>query len=179
MILSFYILAICAVISAVMVISRPNPMHSALWLLVTLVSMAGIYLQLNAEFVAAIQVIIYAGGVLVLYIFVIMLVDLSKEAALKAVFHGRTQIVLACTMTALVLGTVLFSGLSEVDPVIFQEAVGTGTTDTTRLLAQELFTTYLYPFEVASILLLVAMIGAVTLTRRPTAVPESEGGSES
>ena len=80
---------------------------------------------------------------------------------------------------ALVLGTVLFSGLSEVDPVVFQETVGTGTTDTTKLLAKELFTTYLYPFEVASILLLVAMIGAVTLTRKPAAASESEGGSES
>ena len=176
MILSFYILAAIVVISSVMVVTRRNPMHSALWLLVTLVSMAGVYLLLNAEFVAAIQVIIYAGGVLVLYIFVIMLVDLSKEAALRAVFHNSLQVGLAFAMTAIAMGIVLWSGLSDLQSVDFQGTIEGGTADTTRVLAKELFTTYLYPFEVASILLLVAMIGAVVLARRSTVGAEPEGG---
>ena len=176
MILSFYILAAIVVISSVMVVTRRNPMHSALWLLVTLVSMAGVYLLLNAEFVAAIQVIIYAGGVLVLYIFVIMLVDLSKEAALRAVFHNPVQVGLAFAMTVIAMVIVLWSGLSDLQSVDLQGTIEGGTADTTRMLAKELFTTYLYPFEVASILLLVAMIGAVVLARRSTVGAEPEGG---
>lgn len=179
MIVSFYILAVVAVISAVMVVTRPNPMHSALWLLVTLVSLGGIYLQLNAEFVAAIQVIIYAGGVLVLYVFVIMLVDLSKEAALRAVFHSPLQIVSALAMAVLVGAVVLWVGLSGVEEFSLEQVSGGAAVDSTRAFSKELFVTYLYPFEIASVLLLVAMIGSVVLARRRAPASESEGESES
>ncbi len=177
MILSFYVLAAVAVISALMVVIRPNPMHSALWLLVTLVSMAGIYLLLGAEFVAAIQVIIYAGGVLVLYIFVIMLVDLSKEASLRAVFHKPAQVVFAFAAATLGLVVVLWVGFGGMETFSFDRPpAAEAAVDSTRALATTLFLTYLYPFEVASILLLVAMIGSVILARR--SMPEAKAGKE-
>ncbi len=169
MLLSFYILAVVAVVSALMVVTRPNPMHSALWLLVTFFSIAGIYLLLNAEFVAAIQLIIYAGGVLVLYVFVIMLVDLSEEARLRAVFHKPRQVAFAVVFAGLVMAVVLWLGMGGIQEFAIEEAaVAESTADTTRTFAKELFITYLYPFEIASVLLLVAMIGSVILARRGT-----------
>lgn len=177
--LSFYILAVVAVVSALMVVTRPNPMHSALWLLVTFFSLAGVYLLLNAEFVAAIQIIIYAGGVLVLYIFVIMLVDLSKEAALRAVFHKPTQVIFAIVFAGLLLMVVLWLGKGGIEPFSVEEGVVMGAaTDSTRSLAKELFLTYLYPFEIASFLLLVAMIGSVVLARRGSATANSAEENE-
>lgn len=163
---SFVILAVVAVVSALMVVTRPNPMHSALWLLVTFISIAGIYLQLNAEFIAAVQIIVYAGGVLVLYIFVIMLVDLSKEASMRSVFHQPTQFVLAIVFAAAVLIAIVLIGQNGITQIGFTSVTAESATDSTRQVAQELFLKYLYPFEIASVLLLVAMIGAVVLARR-------------
>lgn len=170
MVWSFYILALAAVVSALMVVKSRNPMHSALWLLVTFCSIAGIYLLLNAEFVAAVQIIIYAGGVLVLYIFVIMLVDLSKEASMRPVIHKPRQVFFALLFAAALVLIVIWtarSGVAGRDIVAMEGAAG----DSTRILAKELFLTYLYPFEVASVLLLVAMIGSVVLARR-SRIPE-------
>ena len=184
MAVSFYILAVVVVISAVMVISRRNPMHSALWLFVTLLGLAGVYLLLGAEFVAAIQVIVYAGGVLVLYIFVIMLMDLSKEAALRSVFHKPAQVISAIAMTVLVMAVILVerhgdSTITYLETGRSADETSVFAVDTTRELAKDLFLTYLYPFEVASILLLVAMIGSVVLARRAMPAGESETEKDS
>jgi NADH-quinone oxidoreductase subunit J len=164
---SFYILAAVIVFSALMVVTRRNPMHAALWLLVTFFALAGVYLLMNAEFVAAIQIIIYAGGVIVLYIFVIMLVDLSKEASLWAAFHKRVQLLSAIVFAVLIMAVVLWVSRGGIVPFSIGEtpSVVSGS-DTTRSFAKELFLTYLYPFEIASVLLLVAMIGSVILARR-------------
>lgn len=179
MVLSFYILAVLVVISAIMVVTRPNPMHSALWLLVTFFCIAGIYLLLNAEFVAAIQLIIYAGGVLVLYVFVIMLVDLSKEAALRAVFHRPMQVGFALVFALLLFAVVWQVGRIGIEEFTMEQAAATeAATDSTRTLAKELFLKYLYPFEIASVLLLVAMIGSVILARRSRVAESSSGENE-
>ncbi len=171
MVWSFYILAVAVVISALMVVKSKNPMHSALWLLVTFCSIAGIYLLLNAEFVAAIQIIIYAGGVLVLYIFVIMLVDLSKEASVRPVIHKPRQVFFALLFAAALVLIVIWTARSGVAEREFIAVAGGD--DSTRVFAKELFLTYLYPFEVASVLLLVAMIGSVVLARRSRAAEKS------
>jgi NADH-quinone oxidoreductase subunit J len=174
MVLSFYILGAVALVSSLMVVTRRNPMHSALWLLVTFLSLAGIYLLLNAEFVAAVQVIIYAGGVLVLYIFVIMLVDLSKEAALRAAFSKPRQLLFAIVFAGLLLAVVMWVSMRGIVPFTIEETASVaGAADTTRTFARELFLTYLYPFEIASVLLLVAMIGSVVLARRGMTPPKS------
>ncbi len=179
--LSFYILGAVVLLSSLMVITRRNPMHAALWLLVTFFALAGIYLLMSAEFVAAIQIIIYAGGILVLYIFVIMLVDLSKEASIRAAFHKRRQLLTAVVIAFLVMATLLWvSGQGIVAFSITDPSVAaTNGADTTRAFAKELFLTYLYPFEVASVLLLVAMIGAVILARRSRPAITSNGENES
>jgi NADH-quinone oxidoreductase subunit J len=185
MVWSFYILAVASVVSALMVVKSRNPMHSALWLLVTFCSIAGIYLLLNAEFVAAIQIIIYAGGVLVLYIFVIMLVDLSKKESLQQITHKPRQVFFAILFTAALVVIVLWTGRAGITgrEVIEEAMLGDvtaveGTVDSTRMFAKELFLTYLYPFEVASVLLLVAMIGSVILARRSRPQDDSAGENE-
>jgi NADH-quinone oxidoreductase subunit J len=170
---SFYILGTVALASAVMVVTRRNPMHSALWLLVTLFSLAGIYLLLSAEFVAAVQLIIYAGGVLVLYVCVIMLVDLSKEAAVRAAFHKPRQIFFAVLFAALLMVIILQVSGPGITPFSIEDVEPVVRADTTRDFASELFLTYLYPFEIASVLLLVAMIGSVILARRAKKPAES------
>ncbi len=177
--LSFYILAIVTALSAVMVVTRRNPMYSALWLLVTLISMAGIYLLLNAEFVAAIQVIVYAGGVLILYVFVIMLVDLSSDEGPRPAFHKPLQIGAALVTATLIGGIVLSITMGGVESLSRGGAAEGVAADSTKALARELFLTYLYPFEIASILLLAAMIGSVVLARRSTPAAKPEGERES
>ncbi len=179
MLLSFYVLGVVAVASAIMVVTRRNPMHSALWLLVTFLSLAGVYLLLNAEFVAAVQVIIYAGGIVVLYIFVIMLVDLSKEAALRSAFHSPGQLMFALVFAFLLLVVVIWVGLRGIEPSAVSEAATAAyAPDATRAFAKHLFLTYLYPFEIASVLLLVAMIGAVILARRSSPPADSAATGE-
>jgi len=170
--LAFQILAIIAVVSAFMVVTRRNPMHSALWLLVTFFALAGIYLLLNAEFVAAIQIIIYAGGILILYVFVIMFVDLSKEATLRKAFHHPVQVTVAAIFAVMVMVVVISVTMGGIEPFDIGATTSAVTGDTTRAFARELFSKYLYPFEIVSVLLLVAMIGAVILARR-SAVVES------
>ncbi len=177
--LSFYILAIVTVIAALMVVASRNPMYSALWLFVTLFCIAGIYLQLNAEFVAAIQIIIYAGGILILYAFVIMLVDLSGEDGPRPAFHKPLQIGAALAMAALVGGVVVWITQGGVEPFSLVRAAEGVAADSTKAFARELFVTYLYPFEIASFLLLAAMIGSVVLARRSTPAAEPEGEKES
>ena len=180
MMVSFYILGAVVLASSIMVVTRRNPMHAALWLLVTFFGLAGVYLLLRAEFVAAVQIIIYAGGVLVLYIFVIMLVDLSKEAALRAAFHRPKQTAFAIVFAGMVMVAVIWVSVSGIEPFsIGEAAVAERAADTTREFARELFLTYLYPFEIASVLLLVAMIGAVILARRGVTPTNSAGEKES
>ena len=177
--LSFYILAIVTTLSAVMVVTRRNPMYSALWLLVTLISMAGIYLLLNAEFVAAIQVIVYAGGILILYAFVIMFVDLSGPEGSRSPFHKPLQIGVALAIAVLTGGFVISITQGGVKSLTSGGGADAVAADSTRAFARELFTTYLYPFEIASILLLAVMIGAVVLARRSTPAAEPEGEKDS
>jgi NADH-quinone oxidoreductase subunit J len=177
--LSFIILAIVTLIAAMAVVYCRNPMYSALWLFLSLLSIAGIYLLLNAEFVAAIQVIVYAGGILILYAFVIMLVDLSGEGGPRPAFHKPLQIGAAFVMAALVGGFVLWITKGGVGSFSLGGGAEGMAADSTRALAQNLFLKYLYPFEIASFLLLTAMIGAVVLARRLTPAAEPEGEKES
>jgi len=167
--ITFYLLAGIAVISALLVITRRNPVYSALWLVASLFSVAGIYLLLNAEFLAAMQILLYAGGIIVLFLFVIMLV--GGEPRLKKRYL-KGQLFLALPLGLVVLGEVIViiyrsagSMGGEVTPLspseIFDSRAGH-----TASLGQTLFTDYLFPFEVVSMILLVALIGAAILGRR-------------
>ncbi|MBI3804775.1 MAG: NADH-quinone oxidoreductase subunit J [Nitrospirae bacterium] len=162
---------------AVVAITSPNLIYSALALLVTLIHVAGIYVLLSAEFVAAVQVIVYAGAILVLYLFVLMIFSEHQgQQALHAtypvgVFLGGLALV---EMLVVYWGTGAASDGGAVGPPVWAE-VGN-----TQAIGALLYTKYLFPFEIASIILLVAMVGAITLGKRTTRakeVPAATNGS--
>lgn len=162
--LVFALLAGVGLSSAVMVITRKNLVHSAMYLIVTFFSVAAVYVLLHAEFLAVVQVLVYAGGIMVLFLFVIMLVDLPREVA--APRRGRRgHVAAAALLTALVVGSLgVYVWASGLRPAPDTSALGAegGNLET---VAITLFRYYLLPFEVVSILLLVAMVGAITLAK--------------
>ncbi len=181
----FFIFAILTVFSALMVISRRNPVSSGVWLLGTFVSIAAIYILLNAQFIAIIQITIYAGAILVLVLFVIMLLNL-REAG-----HSFTDLVFNTRQGIAVL---VFAGLFVLEMITililryYPVNSGLGTYSNAKIasdgaiqsLSEVLFTKYLLPFEVASVTLLVAIIGAVVLTRKNVGARDNarKGGEE-
>jgi NADH-quinone oxidoreductase subunit J len=161
----FYFFAGLAVISAILVVTRRNTVHSAIFLITSLLATAGIYLQLQAEFLFVVQIILYVGGIMVLFIFVIMLVNL--DVTMRQVQFNRQWLV--ATVLALVLGAqilfafwVVHSGGTLNLPAASPSALQPNT----EQVGQVLFENYMLPFEIASILLLVAMIGAVVMAKR-------------
>jgi len=159
----FYALAGVAVVSALLVITRRNPVHSAIWLIITLLSVALLYLQLQAEFIAAVQIILYIGGIMVLFLFVIMLVNL--DVALRQEQFNRQWGVagLAALLLAAELAGVIYLGRGT---MALPQAPPGALQPNTELIGSALYQAYMLPFEIASLLLLVAMVGAVVMTRR-------------
>lgn len=181
----FFIFAALAIVSAISVVVRRNPVHSGVSLLVTFVCFAAIYILLNAQFIAVIQVTIYAGAILILVLFVIMLLNLRQSGPkfLDLIFNTRLGIASLVFVGLLMLEFVTLFALNAISPARISGAYGNSTIATKgaiQSLSEVLFTKYLYPFEVASVLLLVAIIGAVVLSRRgtPPAVPVRKGGKE-
>jgi len=161
--LFFYLLATMILVSAVITITRRNAVHATIWMISTLLGVAGLYLHQHAEFLAAVQVIVYIGGITVLFLFVIMLVNLDAAAKLRQ-YGGQTKIVLVCAAAMLAeLGVFIYKGA---DSFYFAEPAGGSLQPNTQLIALALYRDYLLPFEIASILLLVAMVGAVVLAKR-------------
>jgi len=162
----FVILAVFTVVTAVLVIVQRNPVTSAIFLILTFFSLAGIYLLLHAEFIAAVQVIVYAGAIMVLFLFVIMLLNPEKEKRLVArnrLMRG-VGILLGVALLlqiGLVFREVLLEGTRGKFPPEKVAALGN-----TQVVAQLLFTDFLLPFEITSVLLLVAIIGAIILAKR-------------
>jgi NADH-quinone oxidoreductase subunit J len=158
----FYVLAAVMVASAVMTITRRSAVHSAVFLVLSFLCLAGIFVILEAEFLAAVQVLVYAGGIMVLFLFVVMLVDLDRS-------DGPSRTWQAALGSLLVVGLVLLLMSTVVDwrPPSVPEApafrAGGGNLQAVGML---LYQDYLLPFEVASLLLLVAMVGAVILALR-------------
>lgn len=162
----FYTLAALIVGFGVLVVTTKNPVHCVLFLVANFLCVAMIYVLLAAEFLAMIQILVYAGGIVVLYLFVVMLVNLRRPP--DAHVDGRRQARFGFGLVALLLGEmsaiVVYSGAhpSSVVGVAPQFPAG-GNTETIGML---LYTDYLVPFELASILLLVAMVGAIVLARK-------------
>lgn len=164
--LIFFYFAAVIVISSILTVASRNLVHGALFLLLMFFHMAGLYVILNAEFLAMVQIIVYAGGILVLYLFTITLMNVDKEV-IKERFHKNS--VMAASVASLILFSlvVLFAGrqftLTEgAYSVEFVKANGGNA----FLLGKELFTTFLFPFEVASVILLLAMVGAIVLVKK-------------
>ena len=153
----FYFLSFVAVLSALMVVFSKNPVHSVLYLIITFFAIAGHYVLLNAQFLAAVHVIVYAGAIMVLFLYVIMLLNLNHESET----HKSTLMKLAATISAGLLLVVLVGSIRGSEQMMVQpQQVEVGSV---KDMGRVLFKEFLLPFEISSVLLLVAMIGAVML----------------
>src|ERR1051326_9152701 len=158
----FYMLSGLAVLGGILVITRRNAVHSALALILTLLAVAGLYLMLYAPFVAGVQIILYAGGIMVLFLFVIMLVSIEKAQREEQFNHQWFVGVVATGVLAVLFTFGYIKGHS-----IFPDCVAPLPESlNTQQIGQYLFGPYLLPFEVASLLLLVAIVGAVVMAKK-------------
>jgi NADH-quinone oxidoreductase subunit J len=161
----FHFFSALAIVSAILVVTRRNVVQSAIFLITALLATAGIFLQAHAEFLFIVQVILYAGGIMVLFVFVIMLINL--DVSLHQIQFNKGWWV--GFIVALVVGAELSiaisigrsAHLSQIEP-----APASALEPSTQLVGKVLFSEYMLPFEVASILLLVAMIGAVVMAKK-------------
>jgi NADH-quinone oxidoreductase subunit J len=164
----FFVFAGIAVLSAAMVVTRRNAVHSAVFLITTLLATAGIFLQLRAEFLFIVQIILYVGGIMVLFIFVIMLVNL--DVALNQIKFARQKWVALIVVVALagMTGWMVWSAgkLPGQGLPVRAAAAAEKLPPNAEAVAKSLFGQYLLPFEIASVLLLVAMIGAVVMAKK-------------
>ncbi len=165
----FYIFATLALGGGILTVTRRNTVHSAIWLITSLLGVAGLYLLLRAEFLAGVQIILYVGGIMVLFLFVIMLVNLD-QAARERRFSSLKWISLVCAVALAVLATWFVAkgsarfAVGQANPgSIASLPEGLGNSEQ---ISRVLFSQYLLPFELASILLLVAIIGAVVMGKR-------------
>jgi NADH-quinone oxidoreductase subunit J len=162
--IAFFFLSAVALISAVMVITRRNAVHSIIWLIVTLFSVGGVFLTLHAEFLFAVQVILYVGGIMVLFLFVVMLVNLDVSLK-EAQFNRQWQVAL---VTAVVLMAELGYGIYRGHQgfTLAQVTAAPTSGGNTQAVGLALYQDYMLAVEIASVLLLVAMVGAVIMAKR-------------
>jgi len=159
----FYHAAVIVALS-VLVVTRRNPVHSVLFMLVLFFHLASLYLFLNAEFIAAIQIIVYAGAILVLFLFVVLLLNLKKETIIhRYVTSWPTALVVSVAVFVAIAISVsdLGPGPQNVFDTEYIKEVSH-----VKAIGTELYTRYLFPFEIASVVLLVAIIGAITLAKK-------------
>ncbi|MEO6612425.1 MAG: NADH-quinone oxidoreductase subunit J [Chitinophagaceae bacterium] len=158
----FWFLSIVALFSALMVITNKNPVYSVLWLIATFFAISGHYILLNAQFLAIVNIIVYAGAIMVLFLFVIMLMNLNKESEPRK----NRWLKLAGAVAGGCLLLVLVAALKDTDIKQQQALVNEGGIGLIKSLGKELFTTYVVPFEISSILFLSAMVGAVVIGKK-------------
>ena len=159
--LVFYILSALTIVSALIVVFSKHPMYSVLSLIVCFFTIAGHYVLLNAQFLAITHIIVYAGAIMVLFLFVVMLLNLNRESEP----HKSARLRIAATIAAGMLFVTLIASLRSTDlgKFVTPPASDKGLV---QHVGQKLFTDYLVPFEISSILFLSAMIGAVLLAKR-------------
>lgn len=165
--IGFWILAVLSIGSALMVVLARNPVRSALFLVVTFLAIAVLYITLSAQFLAAVQIMVYAGAIMVLFLFVIMLLNLSAPEALKE--RGTIQQPIALLLGAVFITALLFSqslGEMTTKAAHANEIANLGTVQTIGLSLYSPSLPWLFPFEITSILLLIAVIGAIVLAKR-------------
>ncbi len=166
--LLFIVMGLIAVVCAICVVFQKKPIYSAIFLVQTMIALAVLFILLQAQFIAAIQIIVYAGAVMVLFIFVIMLLNLSRRDEET----GKGKLFLQ-KPSAIILGIILFVMIGVVTlKSVLQGTKGEYTPENintignTQLVGKLLFTDYVFPFEIASILLFVAILGAIVLTKK-------------
>jgi NADH-quinone oxidoreductase subunit J len=161
--LFFFYFALVIAASSLLVVAVRNPIYSALSLLIMFFHVAGLYVMLHAEFLAAVQVIVYAGAILVLYLFVVMLLNLKQDDRYHRQWPAAGAVGSILALEAAVL--TLLKGRTGAARPAASETAGEGIGNT-EALGDVLYSTYLFPFEVASLILLVAMIGAIILAKK-------------
>jgi len=167
--LFFFYFAVVIAAASVMVVAVRNPIYSALALLIMFFHVAGLYVTLHAEFLAAVQVIVYAGAILVLYLFVVMLLNLKQDERYHRQWPVAAGVGSILAVEAAVL--TLLKGGTPAGTSAAPEAATAGLGNT-EALGDVLYSTYLFPFEVASLILLVAMIGAIILAKKDIVISE-------
>jgi NADH-quinone oxidoreductase subunit J len=158
----FYFLSGLTLVSGVLVITRKNPVHSALALIFGLLAQAGLYLMLYAPFVAGVQIILYAGGIMVLFLFVIMLVNLERSRK-EEQFNKQWLVGLAAAVALGVLFVVVYVKGKNLFPNRIAQPIENSNTQQMGVM---LYGQYMFAFEIASLLLLVAIIGAVVMAKK-------------
>ena len=162
---AFYYLAAASVASAILAVTRRNPVHSMLWVLALFLHVAGIFLLMGAEFLAAVQIIVYAGAILVFYLFFLMLLDLPREAAGPR-FGAHWPL---CTAAGLAFAALASSAYEPgLAPAALVMAAGGPSAGSLSAVGMALFTQFALPFEITSLILLAAIVGAVVVARRKT-----------
>jgi len=158
---TFYVFSAIIIFAALRVITTRNPVHAALWLVLAFFTSAGIWLLLKAEFLAIALVLVYVGAVMVLFLFVVMMLDVNFDNLRK---NFRSYIPVGATVGVLVL--------IEMALIVFGSSIGADVTpptpsgSNTRALGKLIYIDYVYPFEIAAVILLVAIIAAIALTHR-------------
>lgn len=150
-----------AVGSAIMMIASKSPVHSVLWLIVVFFAISGHYILLNAQFLAIVNIIVYAGAIMVLFLFVVMLMNLNAET--EPIKNYRLQLVGIISGGALLL--IIVSAVMKIDVEQMVE-MKVGDAGLIKVLGMNLFKNYLLPFEISSVLFLSAMIGAVVIGKK-------------
>lgn len=159
--LAFILLSVMAIGSAIMMITSKSPVHSVLWLIVVFFTISGHYILLNAQFLAIVNIIVYAGAIMVLFLFVVMLMNLNAET--EPIKNYRLQLVGVISGGLLLL--VLLSALMKANEQRLVE-MKVGDAGLINVLGMTLFKNYVLPFEISSVLFLSAMIGAVVIGKK-------------
>ncbi len=162
----FWILTALALFSALMVVSSDNPVHSVLWLILVFISITGHYILMNAQFLAIVNMIVYAGAIMVLFLFVIMFMNLNKESEPQKSSLLRLAAVISGGSLLLIMIAALKDNAGYINSM-----KGEGSIGLIKNLGKTLFTEYVVPFEISSILFLSAMVGAVVLGKKDSSMP--------
>jgi NADH-quinone oxidoreductase subunit J len=167
--IAFYVISLLILGFAVLVVSTRNTVHAVLFLVLNFLAVAALYVLLTAQFLAVIQVLVYAGGIVVLYLFVVMLVNLKRppEDHQSPQRHSRIGFALSAVVLVEVLAILVWGYITPSDSSAAQIAQNSDLAlNNVERIGMLLYTDYLIPFEVASMLLLVAMVGAIILAKR-------------
>jgi NADH-quinone oxidoreductase subunit J len=159
----FYALSAFALVSAVMVLTSKNPIHSVLWLILVFFAISGHYILLNAQFLAIVNIIVYAGAIMVLFLFVIMLLNMKKDSEpQKKVWVKFMGVIAGGSFLSLLVALAKQTSQIQVKTVLLKE----GTIGLIHPLGKALFSDFVVPFEISSVLFLSAMVGAVIIGKK-------------
>ena len=168
-VIAFYIFAAIAVVASILVVGQRNPMHSVVLLIVSFGGLAGLYILLDAPFTAVTQIIIYAGAIMVLFLFVVMLLNVPREEVVPGGLVGRlspTTLRVGAVMSVVFAVELIWVFARRIGPTWFGQEAEAADVSSVARIGQALFTEHAFAFEATSILILVAMVGAVVIARR-------------